>query len=162
MNDESVTRIESRNEFRAAVGTALAKAAQDGASEICMIDPRFVDWPLNDPAIVELLSRWVSSRRRCLVMAHGFDDLVRAAPRFVEWRRQWSHVVQCRTTEEIEADQVPTLLWVREMACLKLLDRVRYGGTFSGREIDLVETRETIDALLQRSVEAFPATTLGL
>jgi hypothetical protein len=32
----------------------------------------------------------------------------------------------------------------------------------SGRATDQVECRETIDALLQRSVEAFPPTTLGL
>lgn len=162
MTDESVTRIESRNEFRAAVLTALAKATQPGAAEICMVDPGFVDWPLNDSSIIDLMTQWVSARRRVLVIAHGFDDLVRSAPRFVEWRRQWSHVVQCRVLEEIEADQVPTLLWVPERVCLKLLDRARYRGTFSSREIDLVETRETIDALLQRSVEAFPATTLGL
>jgi hypothetical protein len=41
-------------------------------------------------------------------------------------------------------------------------DRIRYRGTVSNRPVDLTESRETVDALLQRSVEAFPVTTLGL
>ena len=45
---------------------------------------------------------------------------------------------------------------------VRLLDPVRHRGMVSGRPSDQAECRETIDALLQRSVEAFPATTLGL
>ena len=32
----------------------------------------------------------------------------------------------------------------------------------SNRPVDLTECRESVDALLQRSIEAFPVTTLGL
>ena len=54
------------------------------------------------------------------------------------------------------------LLFVPGLSCVRVLDRIRYRGTVSNRPVDLTESRETVDALLQRSVEAFPATTLGL
>jgi hypothetical protein len=162
MNSESITQIASRKDFHDALGAALAGAAHTGAAEICLVDPHFNDWPLNEPAVVESLSQWVSSRRRLLVVAHSFDDVARRAPRFAAWRRQWAHVIQCRATEELEADQVPTLLFVPGLVCVRLLDRVHYRGTVSGRPSDHVECRESIDALLQRSAEAFPVTTLGL
>jgi uncharacterized NAD(P)/FAD-binding protein YdhS len=162
MNDESITQIASRNDFHAAVRAALAEAAQRDAAEICLVDPSFNDWPLNEPALVASLAQWASSRRKFVVIAHSFDEVARRAPRFAAWRRQWAHVIQCRATEEIEADQVPTLVFVPGQVCVRLLDRVRYRGTVSGRPADHVECRETIDALLQRSVEAFPVTTLGL
>jgi len=70
--------------------------------------------------------------------------------------------VQCRNNPELEAEQIPTLLLVPGHACVRILDRVRYRGTVSNRPVDLTESRESVDALLQRSVEAFPVTTLGL
>ncbi|MDQ2928272.1 MAG: hypothetical protein M3R22_08925 [Pseudomonadota bacterium] len=162
MNSESIAQIASRNDFHEAVRAALVGAAQHDAAEICLVDPNFNDWPLNEPALVASLSQWVSSRCKFVVIAHSFDDVARRAPRFATWRRQWAHVIQCRATEEIEADQVPTLLFVPGLVSVCLLDRVRYRGTVSGRPSDQVDCRESIDALLQRSVEAFPVTTLGL
>ncbi len=162
MSSETLTPIASRADFHDAVRGALAQAATTGAAEICLVDPHFDDWPLNERGVVALLEQWASSRRRLTILAHSFDELARRAPRFVEWRRQWSHIVHCRTADEIEADQVPTLLFIPALLCVRLLDRVRYRGVVSGHATDLVECRESIDALLQRSTEGFPATTLGL
>ena len=103
-----------------------------------------------------------ASSRKLVVFGHNFDELSRSAPRFAEWRRQWSHIVQCRSDPELEVQQVPSLLLVAGEVAVRLLDPVRYRGVVSGRASDQVECRETIDALLQRSVEAFPPTTLGL
>lgn len=158
----SIFAITTRAEFQAAVRTALAHAADSGAAEIFLVDPHFSDWPLSDRAVVESLTRWVDSRRRLTLMAHSYDEMPRRQIRFVEWRRQWSHVVHCRHDDQLEAEQLPTLLLVPGVVCVRLLDRVRCRGTASGRPIDQVECREVIDALLQRSVEAFPVTTLGL
>lgn len=159
---EDIAAIASRADFHNAVRAAFAQAAEAGAAEIVLTDPSFADWPLGERAVIESLTRWVESRRRLTLLAFSFDELARRQLRFVEWRRQWSHVVQCRNDDELEAEQIPSLLFVPGMLCLRLLDRVRYRGTVSARPIDLVECRETVDALLQRSVEAFPATTLGL
>lgn len=162
MNSESITQIASRADFHDALRAGLAQAAQSGAAEICLVDPTFNDWPLNERAIVESLSAWASSRHKLLVIAHSFDDVARRAPRFAEWRRRWSHIIQCRSSDELEADEVPTLLFIPGLVCVRLLDRVHYRGTVSCRPSDFVECRESIDALLQRSAEAFPVTTLGL
>ena len=162
MSTDSLAQITSRNEFHDALRKALVQAAEQGASEIFLVDPTFEDWPLNDRAVVESLGAWASSRRRLVVFAHAYDELSRRAPRFAEWRRQWSHIVQCRSDPELEAQQVPTLLLVPGVVAVRLLDRIHYRGTVSGRVLEQVESREAIDALLQRSVEAFPPTTLGL
>ena len=162
MTDDSILTIDSRADFLSAVHAAFVRAESGGAREIFIVDPTFSDWPLNEPASIETLDRWVDSRRSLTVFAHSFDELARRQLRFVAWRRQWAHVVHCRSDPELEAEQVPSLLLVPGQACVRLLDRVRYRGTMSGRAVDLTECRETIDALLQRSAEAFPVTTLGL
>ena len=162
MSESGLSQIASRADFHAAVRAALAMAAEQSAREICVVDPTFEDWPLNERGIVESLGRWAQARRRFIVFGHDFDEMARRAPRFDTWRRQWSHIVQCRADPELEAAQVPTLLFVSGVIGVRLLDRVRYRGTVSARPVDHVECRETIDALLQRSVEAFPPTTLGL
>jgi len=162
MDEELLARIGSRKEFQDAIRAGLAKAADAGSAEICLVDVDFQEWPLNERAVIETLARWATSKRRLVVYAHSFDALPRNAPRFAEWRRQWSHIVQCRTDPEIEAQQVPTLLLVPGEVAVRLLDPVRYRGVVSGRASDDAECREVVDALLQRSVEAFPSTTLGL
>ena len=162
MTEGDVTQLASRADFHEAVRSAVVAAADAGAAEICIVDPDFDDWPLNERAIVDALGRWATSRRKLVVFGKRFEEMPRRHPRFVEWRRQWSHIVQCRTDDEIEADALPTLLVVPGAVCVRLLDRVRYRGLASSRPIDLVEGREAVDALLQRSTEAFPATTLGL
>jgi len=162
MSGDANSPIASRADFHDAIRDALAQAGDAGAKEICFVDPNFHDWPLNDPGVIASLSHWASSHRRLVVFAQNFDDVARRFPRFVEWRRQWSHIVQCRTDQEIEAEDVPTLVFVPGRVCVRLLDRVHYRGTVSATAVDHVACREEIDALLQRSIEAFPATTLGL
>jgi len=162
MNEDHLSQIASRKEFHDAIRAGLTQAADAGASEICLVDADFLDWPLNERAVVEALSRWAASRRRLLLFAHRFDELPRSAPRFTEWRRQWSHIVQCRTDPDLEAQQVPSFLLVPGEVTVRLLDPVSHRGIVSGRASDQVQCREAIDALLQRSVEAFPPTTLGL
>ena len=162
MDEHKLNQIGSRKEFHDAIRAALVLAADADAGEICLVDADFQDWPLNERAVVEALARWATSRRKLVIYAHSFDALPRIAPRFSEWRRQWSHIVQCRTDPDLEAQQVPTLLLVPGELAVRLLDPVRHRGTVSGRASDQVQCREAIDALLQRSVEAFPPTTLGL
>lgn len=162
MSADDIVQIASRADFHAAVQSALAQAEAAGSREIFMTDPTFADWPLNDRDIVEALERWVNSRCAITLLAHDFDEIARRQFRFVAWRTQWSHVVRCRSDPELGAEQVPSLLLVPGQVSLRLVDRVHYRGTLSSRAVDLNETRETIDALLQRSAEAFPVTTLGL
>lgn len=162
MSADDIVPIGSRAEFLGAVRSAFTRAEEHGAREIVLVDPNFADWPLNERTVIDSLTRWIDSSRLVVLVAHSFDELARRQLRFVEWRRQWAHVVQCRNDPELEAEQIPTLLLVPGHTCVRVLDRVRYRGTVSNRPVDLTESRETVDALLQRSVEAFPVTTLGL
>jgi len=162
MTADHIVPIGSRAEFLDAVRTAFTEAEEHGARKIIVVDPNFADWPLNERTVIDSLSRWIDSSRLLVVIAHSFDELARRQLRFVEWRRQWAHVVQCRNDPDLEAEQIPTLLFVPGHSCIRVLDRIRYRGTVSKRPVDLTESRETVDALLQRSVEAFPVTTLGL
>jgi hypothetical protein len=162
MSSDIISAIASRAEFRDAVRTCLGGAADAGAREIVMIDPTFADWPLNEVSVVETFGRWAGAGRSLTLMAHRFDELPRRHVRFVEWRRNWSHVVRCRADAELEEQQIPTLLLVPGLTCLRLVDNVNYRGTVSGQAADLMFGRETVDALLQRSSDAFPVTALGL
>jgi hypothetical protein len=162
MTADHIVPITSRAEFIDALRSSFAIAAHEGAREILLVDADFADWPLNERAVLESLTAWVNSRRSLLLFGHSFDEFGRRHPRFVEWRRQWAHAVRCRNDPELEASQLPTLLLVAGVSCVRLVDRVNHRGTASNRAVDMAECQEAIDALLQRSVEAFPVTTLGL
>ncbi|MGZ8259114.1 MAG: hypothetical protein ACXWUL_01020 [Caldimonas sp.] len=162
MTADDIVPITSRAGFLDAIRSSFALAAHDGAREIVIVDPSFADWPLNDRAVIESLDGWVGGQRILTVFAYSFDEFPRRHSRFVDWRRRWTHAVHCRNDPDLEAEQVPTLLLAPEVTCVRLLDRVRHRGTVSNRPVDMTECREAIDALLQRSVEAFPVTTLGL
>ncbi len=106
MTDETFSAITSRADFLAAVRAAFVEAEERDAAEIVLVDPTFGDWPLNEPALIESLARWVDSRKSLTVFAHDFGELARHQLRFVAWRRQWSHVVRCRSDPELEAEQM--------------------------------------------------------
>ena len=162
MTTDHIVPITSRAEFIDAIRSSFAIAAHEGAREILLVDADFSDWPLNERGVLESLTAWVGSRRSLLLFGHSFDELGRRHPRFVDWRRQWAHAVRCRNDPELEASQLPTLLLVPGISCVRLVDRVHHRGAASNRAVDMAECQEAVDALLQRSVEAFPVTTLGL
>ncbi len=162
MTDPSRTLITTRSAFHDALRSAVGEVADRGCLELWLVDTDFADWPLGERAVIENLTRWAQSHRRLTLIAQNFDEVVRRHPRFVEWRRQWSHVVHCRTNTELEAGQMPTLLLAPGVVLVRLSDAVHWRGVRSSDPADLILARETIDAVLQRSAEAFPATTLGL
>jgi hypothetical protein len=154
--------ITSRSEFHDALRKAFGELASAGCREVWLSDTDFADWPLGERAVVASLTEWAASHRRLTVLAHHFDDVGRRHPRWVDWRRQWAHVVHCRTNSELEADAIPTLLLAPGVVTVRLIDPVHHGGVVSVDGADSVRCREMIDAVLQRSSDAFPATTAGL
>jgi hypothetical protein len=154
--------ITSRSEFHEALRLALAEVAAVGCRELFMSDADFSDWPLSEPAVLESLTQWARSHRRLTMLAQQFDDLARRHGRWVEWRRQWSHLVECRTNTELEAAKVPTMLLAPGVVMVRLVDTLRYRGSLARAAADMVQGRELLDAVLQRSEETFPVTTLGL
>ncbi len=162
MSEPTRAMIESRTDFQNAVRGALAEAALVGCREIWLMDDDFADWPLGERAVVDDLTHWASAHRTFTIVARSFDEIARQQTRWVIWRRQFSHVVQCRTNTDLEAGQMPSILLVPGLLSVRLHDRVHYRGVATREKSDEVQWREAIDAVLQRSEEAFPATTLGL
>jgi hypothetical protein len=83
-------------------------------------------------------------------------------PRFVTWRRQWSHVIEAKALAEAEPDEMPTLLLAPGVVSVRLFDRVHTRGSLSHDTADAIRYRELVEAISQRAVDAFPATNLGL
>ena len=154
--------IAGRAAFRDAVRRAFSEAASAGWRELWCCDETFADWPLNDAGVIASLVRWARPQRRLTLIARHFDDLAVRHPRWVAWRRTWSHVVVCRAVEPEMRLDVPTLLCAPPSCTLRLADGVRHLGTLTTDARDAVAAREQIDAISQRSSETFGATTLGL
>jgi hypothetical protein len=164
MDETLPTALSGRAEFAAAVRAVLTDAVDHGTRELWLVDPDFAAWPLGERATVDLLLRWAQggAGRRIHLIAHHFDELPRRHPRFTAWRRDWAHVVTCREVAELDASEVPTLLLAGDGLGLQLPERQHVRGRWFRDETDWRTWREVVDALLQRSAEAFPATTLGL
>ena len=162
MSSLSDAVISSRSEFYQALRDAFAEAASVGCRELWLCDVDFADWPLGEREVIEHLARWAASQRRFTLLAENFTELSRRHPRWVEWRRTWSHVVHCRTNTELEAGQMPTVLLAPGLLSVRLSDPNHHRGQRSHEAAEGLRCRELIDAVLQRSEEAFPATATGL
>lgn len=154
--------IATRLEFQDALREAFGDIARTGCREVYLCDEDFADWPLNEIAVVEHLAQWAHSHRKLTLVARHFDEFPRRHPRWVEWRRQWSHVVECRALDPSEAGPVPVLLVAPGLLTLRLVDPIGHRGSFSREQADILQNRESVDAVLQHSNEAFPVTILGL
>lgn len=162
MNSETHGLIDSRSGFHNALHDAFADIAAHPCLQVWMCDTDFADWPLNDAAVIDELVRWAQPHRRLVVLAQSFGDVVRRHPRWVTWRRQFAHAVECRLVEPMEQGRMPTLFTAQGGLTVKLVDPQRYRGSWSREAADGRLACELIDAVSQRSTEAFPATTLGL
>ena len=153
--------FDGRIAFHAQLRTALDAAAQEGWREMVFSDPTFADWPLGECSSIQRLNAWAASGRTLLLLAGSFAVFERDHMRFVEWRRTWSHIVDCRACSGAGAPRVPSAIWSRSWQ-MHRVDIERSRG-FSGRDPERRRAlREQIDECLRRGRPAFPATTLGL
>ena len=155
-------RIDGLGQCQDALRGALAEAAARGCREMWFCDLDYVAWPLSERSVIESLSAWAYSHRKLTVLAQTFELMPQRHARWVAWRRQWSHIVECRALEELEPGQVPSLLLAPGVVTVRIHDSVHHRGSVSHALDDAVRCREIVDAVSQRSVESFPATTLGL
>lgn len=156
------TGFDSRHAFQQAVRTAFELAAERGCAELWLCDVDFADWPLGERSLVDCLTRWGYAHRKLKVMACHYDEVVRSHPRWVTWRRDWAHVVECRAIEHLSPETVPRAWLAPGLCSVRLLDPLRYRGVVDTSAADLIRIEEALQEVWQRSVSAFPATTLGL
>lgn len=160
--DEGRWLFESRKDLTEAWHRALSRVASLGCRELILSDRDHALWPLGERATLEHLTAWAMSHRRLTVLAAQFDTLQRQHPRWVLWRRQWSHVVQCRQVTEADVPNIPTMVLAPGVLSLRVRDPQRWRGRYSTELADLVRDGDDLDAFLQRSSDAFPVTSLGL
>lgn len=154
--------ITTRVEFHGALRLGFAEVAASGCPELWLCDSDFADWPLGERVIIEQLEAWALSSRKLVLLAHNFDEVARRHARWVEWRRQWSHIVSCRINAELEGGSMPTVFLAPGILTVRLSDAIRHRGRLSRDKAEEIRCKEMIDAVLQRSEEAFPASTTGL
>jgi hypothetical protein len=154
-------RFEGRSAFVQLLRDAIGLAAREGWHEMIWSDASFEDWPLNERAVIDTLHAWAKSGRRLTLLATRFDGLVSHAPRFVAWRRTWSHIVEARQCRHDNALDFPSAIWSPHWA-MRRLDPVRCAGV-AGVEAQLrVNLHELLNEKIRLSSAGFPASTLGL
>ncbi|MBU3740420.1 MAG: hypothetical protein FGM55_15890 [Rhodoferax sp.] len=141
------------------VRAALATARQQGWDRLILSDEDFDGWPLREAALVADLHAWARPGRRMLILMRDHRVLVQHHPRFVMWRRQWDHLVECRAAGP--KHPVASACW-GSGACVWRSDRLSSEGLVvqEARQIRAFEL-----ALMDLSGvarPAFAATTLGL
>ena len=163
MTDHALHAFAGRRGFADAV-LALASLADDARTPAhwYWVDPDFVDWPLDDPALTAALAAWLARPGRQLtLLAGGYDALARVHPRFVSWRRPRAHLVHGLQVA-LDVSELPTLFLARAPRLLELGERGRWRGRWGADALQWRAGRELVGALLQQAAPAFAVTTLGI
>jgi hypothetical protein len=152
---------EGRQKFGDLIRQALDCAAQEGWKRIVLCDADFADWPLGERSVVEALQAWASKGRELHFLARDFRLLRERAPRLVQWRVTWDHIVQAKACSPAVAEALPSAIWSSQWT-MERLDTVHTRGVATLDPRRRTELRERLDSCWQRGAPAFPASTLGL
>jgi hypothetical protein len=63
-----------------------------------------------------------------VLVAHRYDGLARQCPRFVAWRRNWSHAIDAWSPSEGVDVRLPTLAIDDDRLCLQVFDSTHWRG----------------------------------
>lgn len=163
MSEPTPPLVDSRQTWMAALAWGVQTATEQRARRMTWVDADFVDWPLNDAAVLEQLTGWLRlPQRRIVMLAAGFDEIPRWHPRFMAWRRDWAHAIEAMQAPEELAIGLPSVLLDDRKLNVQLLDRVHWRGRAAQDARSAHLLREQLDAVLQRSAVSFPVNTLGL
>lgn len=148
-------------EFSQLVREALVLAAAQGWRELVFSDANFEDWPLRERVVVESLQAWAGQGRKLTLLAHRFDAMARLHPRFVTWRNQWDHIIDCRVCKQVDESEFPSGIWSPAWA-MRRLDLARSTGMVGAEPQRRQRLKEALDECLRNSAPGFSATILGL
>ena len=154
-------RFSDQEAFAVAVRHALQRAAAEGWPEIILSDPSFEGWPLGETSTIHALQAWAKPGRRLVVLAGRFDLLIRLQPRFVAWRRTWSHLVEGRVCPASALHGLPSAIWSRQWFVLRT-DPERGVGQYGADRVRSQALHDALQSKLNVSATGFAPTTLGL
>jgi hypothetical protein len=155
--------IDSRRQFHEGLRWLMDQASVHTTRSLWFVDRDFADWPLGDAAFVDALARWLRlPQRRLVLLAADYDEVPRRHPRFVTWRRDWSHAISPFAAPDDLASRLPHLAFGDTGLVLHLFDALHWRGRAGLDEQEARGWHDEIDAVLQRSEPAFPVQTLGL
>jgi len=155
--------FEGAPEFAQALRDALANACEHGTRRLCWCDEDFASWPIGEAEWVDQLTHWAHRPgRELVVIARDWAVVERRHPRFVTWRRDWSHVIQCLVPDETRIAALPTIWIDSDEQVLRVFDAEHLRGRAGFDRVDRQRAREDFDAILQRAGPGFAAVTLGL
>lgn len=157
------TAIETRGEFKAAIASAIRCALEERERAMWWLAPSFENWPLDDPEVLATLTRWaLLPGRRLTILCADFEALAKAHPGFVRGRRDLVHAIVGRRPVDQDAMPDEALLLTGGGIVVRLPDASRPRGTCRRWGADATQARARVDAVLQRSEEAFATTVLGI
>ena len=155
--------FEGAGELARVLRDAMAHAAGHATHRVCWCDENYAAWPLGEAAWVAQLTRWARAGGRELVMiARDWAGVERRHPRFVDWRRDWAHLIQCLAPDETRTATLPTL-WIDAAGqAIRVLDHATWRGRAGVDRFDRQHARAEFDAISQRAGPGSSAVTLGL
>jgi hypothetical protein len=154
--------IEGRSAFGAAIRDLLLALPDRAVREIWMLGEDYEGWPLDDPSVLDALSRWTRLPGRRIHMVGGdFETVQQRFPRFSEWRRHRGHLFEAWQPAQAERALMGCWLIAGSQA-IELLDGQHWRARLVDDPAALRALNERAVALLHRCEPGWPITTLGL
>ncbi|MCK6426438.1 MAG: hypothetical protein L6Q75_15300 [Burkholderiaceae bacterium] len=152
--------VEGRAAVQAALREWMQRAADEGWRELWLCDADLAQWPIGEAAWVALLQRWAAPQRRLILLLADDAALQRLHPRWVAWRRTWSHRVDLRVVAAESAGALRACALAPGHSGLELLSpwQARWLMQPAEQQALLHELR----ALHERAAPGWPAHALGL
>jgi hypothetical protein len=154
--------IETKSSFRAGVLWGLEQAVKNRAFEIWAMDPDFADWPLEQDETLSLLTAFVKMPTRRITFVCETDRaMLLGMPKFVAWRRTWSHT--CRMMAPGGAKEaVPTVFLVDAAWGIQGVSDEPFKAIVRSRPTELSIFRDAVASHLKGCHEAFSQAILGV
>lgn len=154
--------LEGRQTFGSAIRDLLMSLPERAAREVWMMAEDYEGWPLDEPAVLEALSRWTRLPGCRMRMVGGdFEAVQQRFPRFSEWRRHRGHVFEAWQPATTERAALGCWLIAGAQA-IELLDEQHWRARLVSDPAALRALNEKAVALLHRCEPGWPITTLGL
>ena len=150
-----------RDVFVSMIRDALACASREGWREIILSDASFEDWPLNERVVIDSLHAWAKTGRQLILLANGYEELIRRHARFVAWRKTWGHLVDCCVNQSKVGPDLPSAIWSAGW-CLQRIDTSNNMGICSNDRGFISALKEVLDDKKRHSRAGFSASVLGL